>query len=94
MSRGPNICSASFNRVDKSVVSVNRKPSRVGSGSVAKPSAGKGESSIDTQYLPQIENESLVVDENHNPIGVHGSSGLPGALAETEIKKKKPSKSA
>jgi hypothetical protein len=56
---------------------------------VAKPRAGKDESSIDTQFLPKTDNESLAVDENDNPIGIHGSSGLPGILADKEIKKKK-----
>jgi hypothetical protein len=59
---------------------------------VAKPTAGNGKSSIDTQFLPEIENESLAIDENNNPIGVHGSSGLPGLLAERDVKAKKPTK--
>jgi len=57
---------------------------------VAKPKTGKDESSIDTQFLPKIENESLALDENHTPIGVHGSSGLPGILAENDINSDKP----
>lgn len=54
---------------------------------MAKPIAGKGESLIDTQYLPIIKNESFALDENDNPIGVHGSSGLPGPLVKNEVEK-------
>ncbi|MEM7288962.1 MAG: hypothetical protein AAF412_01110 [Pseudomonadota bacterium] len=53
---------------------------------MAKPEAGSGRNSIDTGYLPVVEDDSVVIDEEGTPIGVAGKHALPGPLAGRDIK--------
>jgi hypothetical protein len=51
---------------------------------VAKPDAKGGKKLIDTRYLPKVEDESVILDDDHIHLGVAGKVGLPGPLVDRD----------